>query len=83
MNEYQNENRMAPQCHPNMIWVFADQLRAHALGCNGDPNVHTQPGYAFPDRHPGGGRRFGNAPVLPLPRVPAQRPVSSSCGAGS
>ena len=41
MSEYQNKNRMAPQCHPNMIWVFADQLRAHALGCNGDPNVHT------------------------------------------
>lgn len=41
MSGYHNENRMAPQCHPNMIWVFADQLRAQALGCNGDPNVHT------------------------------------------
>ena len=41
MSGYHNENRMAPQCHPNMIWVFAEQLRAQALGCNGDPNVHT------------------------------------------
>ncbi len=41
MNGYKNENKMAPQKHPNMIWVFADQLRAQALGCNGDPNVFT------------------------------------------
>jgi len=26
---------------PNVIWVFADQLRAQALGYRGDPNVRT------------------------------------------
>ncbi|MCL5743574.1 MAG: sulfatase, partial [Acidobacteria bacterium] len=26
---------------PNVIWLFGDQHRAQALGCNGDPNVHT------------------------------------------
>lgn len=26
---------------PNVIWVFGDQHRAQALGCNGDPNLHT------------------------------------------
>ncbi|GGD93932.1 sulfatase family protein [Paenibacillus nasutitermitis] len=26
---------------PNVIWVFGDQHRAQALGCSGDPNVHT------------------------------------------
>lgn len=35
------KNRMAPENHPNMIWIFADQLRAQALGCNRDPNVFT------------------------------------------
>ena len=26
---------------PNVLWIFGDQHRAQALGCNGDPNVHT------------------------------------------
>jgi len=26
---------------PNVIWVFGDQHRGQALGCAGDPNVHT------------------------------------------
>ena len=26
---------------PNVIWVFGDQLRAQAIGYNGDPNVST------------------------------------------
>ncbi|MEM7028709.1 MAG: sulfatase [Chloroflexota bacterium] len=26
---------------PNIIWIFGDQHRAQALGCTGDPNVHT------------------------------------------
>ncbi|MEZ5354095.1 MAG: sulfatase [Bryobacteraceae bacterium] len=26
---------------PNVIWLFADQHRAQALSCNGDPNVST------------------------------------------
>jgi arylsulfatase A-like enzyme len=26
---------------PNVIWLFADQHRAQALGCNGDPNAVT------------------------------------------
>jgi len=26
---------------PNIIWIFGDQHRAHALGCMGDPNVFT------------------------------------------
>ncbi len=26
---------------PNIIWIFGDQHRAQALGCNGDPNVKT------------------------------------------
>lgn len=25
----------------NVIWIFSDQHRAQALGCNGDPNLHT------------------------------------------
>lgn len=31
----------APAKRPNVIWIFGDQHRAQALGCNGDPNVHT------------------------------------------
>lgn len=30
-----------PNYRPNVIWLIADQLRAQALGTNGDPNVHT------------------------------------------
>ncbi len=26
---------------PNVIWIFGDQHRGQALGCAGDPNVHT------------------------------------------
>ena len=26
---------------PNVLWVFADQLRHQALACNGDPNAQT------------------------------------------
>jgi arylsulfatase A-like enzyme len=26
---------------PNLLWIFCDQLRWHALGCHGDPNVRT------------------------------------------
>ncbi len=26
---------------PNVLWIFGDQHRAQALGCNGDPNIHT------------------------------------------
>lgn len=26
---------------PNIIWIFGDQHRAQALGCNGDPNINT------------------------------------------
>ena len=25
----------------NIIWVMVDQMRSQAMGCNGDPNVHT------------------------------------------
>lgn len=32
---------MTTQTRPNVIWVFADQLRGQALGYMGDPNVHT------------------------------------------
>jgi arylsulfatase A-like enzyme len=31
----------APAARPNVIWVFGDQLRAQALGFNGDPNART------------------------------------------
>lgn len=30
-----------PADRPNLVFVFADQLRADALGCAGDPNVRT------------------------------------------
>ncbi len=26
---------------PNVLWIFSDQLRHHALSCNGDPNINT------------------------------------------
>ena len=26
---------------PNVLWIFGDQHRASALGCSGDPNLHT------------------------------------------
>ena len=29
------------QTRPNVIWLFADQWRAQAIGVNGDPNVST------------------------------------------
>ena len=38
---YHSDNKMHPDRYPNMIWIFADQLRFQALGCNGDKNVHT------------------------------------------
>jgi len=31
---------MMPE-RPNVLWLFADQLRYHALSCSGDPNVRT------------------------------------------
>lgn len=40
-NMYHSDNHMHPDRHPNMIWIFADQLRFQALGCNGDGNVCT------------------------------------------
>ncbi len=30
-----------PEKQKNIIWIFGDQHRAQALGCNGDPNVRT------------------------------------------
>ena len=30
-----------PVRRPNVIWVFGDQHRAHALSYRGDPNVFT------------------------------------------
>lgn len=32
---------MAENNRPNVIWILGDQHRAQALGCMGDPNVHT------------------------------------------
>lgn len=32
---------MPPPTKPNVIWIFGDQHRAQALGCHGDPNLHT------------------------------------------
>ena len=26
---------------PNVLWIFSDELRHHALSCNGDPNIET------------------------------------------
>ena len=26
---------------PNVLWLFSDGLRYHALSCNGDPNIQT------------------------------------------
>jgi arylsulfatase A-like enzyme len=37
---YYSENKMDPSKRPNLIWIFADQLRAQALGCNRDPTKH-------------------------------------------
>lgn len=31
----------SPQNRPNIIWVFADQMRGQAMGCAGDGNVRT------------------------------------------
>ena len=30
-----------PLDRPNVIWIFGDQHRGQAMGCAGDPNVHT------------------------------------------
>ncbi len=30
-----------PKDQPNVIWIFGDQHRQQALGCYGDPNLHT------------------------------------------
>src|SRR5688572_26983684 len=30
-----------PAPRPNVIWIIADQMRAHATGYAGDPNAHT------------------------------------------
>ena len=36
-----DEFSFRPQRRPNVIWVFGDQHRAHALSHRGDPNVFT------------------------------------------
>lgn len=41
MSDYYSDNRLHYTRRPNVVWIFADQLRAQALGCNRDPNVHT------------------------------------------
>jgi arylsulfatase A-like enzyme len=46
-----------PSAKPNVIWLFADQHRAQALSCNGDPNVNT-PNH---DRIADGGMQFTGA----------------------
>jgi arylsulfatase A-like enzyme len=35
------QQQEAPAARPNVIWIFGDQHRAQAVGCNGDPNVST------------------------------------------
>jgi len=39
------ESRSTPRVRtankPNVIWLLGDQHRNHALGCQGDPNLHT------------------------------------------
>ena len=42
---------------PNILWIFSDQHRAHAMSCAGDPNIET-PNL---DRLAGEGIRFTNA----------------------
>ena len=41
----------------NLLWLFCDQLRYHALSCNEDPNIKTK----NIDRLASGGVRFANA----------------------
>ncbi|MCC5850214.1 MAG: sulfatase-like hydrolase/transferase [Verrucomicrobia bacterium] len=33
--------RVRDRKQPNVLWLFGDQHRHHALGCMGDPNLHT------------------------------------------
>ena len=42
---------------PNVLWLFCDQLRYHALSCSGDPNIRTP----AVDRLAAEGARFTNA----------------------
>ena len=42
---------------PNILWIFADQMRGQAMGCAGDPNART-PALDRLARH---GVRFANA----------------------
>ncbi|HUX09697.1 MAG TPA: hypothetical protein VMW51_03590, partial [Terriglobia bacterium] len=35
------EDPTAAGAQPNVIWIVGDQFRSFAIGCNGDPNVHT------------------------------------------
>jgi len=42
---------------PNLLWLFCDQLRYHALSCNEDPNIKTK----NIDRLASDGIRFTNA----------------------
>jgi len=46
-----------PSRHPNIIFIFADQMRAHVLGCYGNKAVPT-PNF---DAMAGGGTVFDNA----------------------
>ncbi|CAG7654328.1 sulfatase [Paenibacillus allorhizosphaerae] len=48
---------MAESRKPNILWIFSDQHRAHALSCYGDENIHT-PNL---DRLAGEGIRFTRA----------------------
>ena len=32
---------MSEESRKNIIWIFGDQHRGQALGCHGDPNIHT------------------------------------------
>lgn len=49
--------RGAAPKHPNILFIFADQLRSHELGCYGNPNIQT-PNL---DRLAREGARFSNA----------------------
>jgi arylsulfatase A-like enzyme len=58
----------APGRRPNILLVISDQLRRHALGCYGDPNISTP----HLDRLAAEGVRFANSCVTYPVCVPSR-----------
>ena len=67
----------------NVIWIFGDQHPAHALSCNGDPNLNTPNLDRLAAEGQLGKSRLWLPAVLSLPRLVTHQPLSTRMRARS